>query len=227
MGRIKYLSDSVPWHSLAQALQMLDERESINETGTNGIGSRQLHVSCWAISGHVSAQALFRPLSPHFTPPPLALEPPELGSSHAGRAQGRLPAAQRRTSSSARSRPLPGFRLSPAAPTTPARVPGPDSAQPRSPRRSPPGLRPALQPLGGYPLVPPAQRRRRAANRRLPHCGASRSGGLGPPAAGPPGPDARAQAEGAWLPARPPQSLPSPDPPGRPHFTSSPCASAA
>lgn len=36
-GRIKYLSDCVPWHSLAQALQMLDERESINEPGTNGI----------------------------------------------------------------------------------------------------------------------------------------------------------------------------------------------
>lgn len=52
-GRIKYLSDGVPWHSLAQALQVLDERESINQTGTNGISSGQLHVSCWAVSGHV------------------------------------------------------------------------------------------------------------------------------------------------------------------------------
>ena len=33
----KYLSDRVPWHGLAQALQMLDERERINEPGTNGI----------------------------------------------------------------------------------------------------------------------------------------------------------------------------------------------
>ena len=37
MSLTKYLSDCVPWHSLAQALQMLDERESINEPGTNGI----------------------------------------------------------------------------------------------------------------------------------------------------------------------------------------------
>lgn len=53
MGRIKYLSHSVPWHSLAQALQMLDERESINEPRTNGISSGQVHVSCWVVSGHV------------------------------------------------------------------------------------------------------------------------------------------------------------------------------
>lgn len=49
--------------------------------------------------------------------------------------------------------------------------------------------------------------------------------GLGPPGAGPPGPDA--QAERAWSPARLPQSPPSPDPPGRPRLTSPPCTSAA
>ena len=58
-GRIEYLSNSVPWHSLAQAVQMLKERESINESGTNGISPGQLHVSYWVISGHVLAQALF------------------------------------------------------------------------------------------------------------------------------------------------------------------------
>lgn len=34
-------------------------------------------------------------------------------------------------------------------------------------------------------------------------------------------------AEGEWSPARPPQSPPNPDPPGRPRLSWSPCASAA
>uniref|UniRef100_A0A8B9XIG6 Protein disulfide-isomerase A3 n=1 Tax=Bos mutus grunniens TaxID=30521 RepID=A0A8B9XIG6_BOSMU len=115
----------------------------------------------------------------------------------------------------ARSRPVPGSGWSPDPPPAATSDPGPPS-RPRSPRRSPPRPRPTLRPLGGYQLVPPARRGRRTANRRLPHCGPSRAGGLGPPGAGPPGPDARSQAEGTWLPARSPQSPPSPDPPGRP-----------
>ncbi|KAF5925492.1 hypothetical protein HPG69_001939 [Diceros bicornis minor] len=115
-----------------------------------------------------SAQALFRPLSPDFTPPPPALAPPVFGSPHARRAQGVLPTSQRPISSSAPPRPLPGFDSPRPSPT-----PGPGPSQPRSPPRP----RPALRPLGGYQPVPPARRRRRAANRRLPHCGPSRAGG--------------------------------------------------
>lgn len=48
-------------------------RESVTERRTNGISLGQLHVSCWVLSGYVRAQALFRPLSPDFTPLPLAL----------------------------------------------------------------------------------------------------------------------------------------------------------
>ena len=99
-------------------------------------------------------------------------------------------------------------------PRPPAQAPG----QPGQPGNPPPQPRPALRPLGGYQLVPPARRRRHAANRRLPHCGPSRAGGLGPPAAGPPGPDARAQAEGAW--SRPAFAVPAEPRPSRPPPTS-------
>lgn len=49
----------------------------------------------------------------------------------------------------------------------------------RPPRSSPPRLRPAPWPPGGYQPVPPAGRRRSAANRRLPHSGPSRARGVG------------------------------------------------
>ena len=107
-------------------------------------------LSQFPLLGLTFAQALSRPLSPDFTPPPPALTPPELGSPHAGQAQGRLPAPQRRTSSSA-SPPAPGFRLAPGPPPAPvpdartlpaSLAPAPvASAQPRSPatRRLPAG----------------------------------------------------------------------------------------
>lgn len=71
----------------------------------------------------------------------------------------------------------------PSAPRGPAR-PEPSPGSPPQPRRlpAPPSRtlaarpRPAPRPPGGYQLVPPALRKRRAANRRLPHCGPSRAG---------------------------------------------------
>ena len=173
-------------------------------------------LSQFPLLGLTFAQALSRPLSPDFTPPPPALTPPELGSPHAGQAQGRLPAPQRRTSSSA-AHPLPGSGSPRAHPQHQSRTPGP--SRPRSPRRPSPPPSPALRPLGGYQLVPPARRRRRTANRRLPHCGPSRAGGLGPPAAGLSGPDARTQAEDSWFPPGLRSPPPNPDPPGRRRLT--------
>uniref|UniRef100_A0A4X1VB20 Protein disulfide-isomerase n=1 Tax=Sus scrofa TaxID=9823 RepID=A0A4X1VB20_PIG len=132
--------------------------------------------SQFPILGLTSGRALFRSLSPEFAIPVSGSgTPPELCSPHAGRAQGRFLASLRPTPSSARSRPLPGFRLAPGPPGTPAPSPGPLPAQ--LARRLPPQPRPALRPLGGYQLVPPARRRRRAANQRLPHCGPAGLGG--------------------------------------------------
>lgn len=105
----------------------------------------------------------------------------------------------------------------------------PPAPAPRSRPRQRSPTRPRPTPLSGHSAVtswtrPHARRRRRAANRRLPHCGPSRARGLGPPAAGPPGPDARAQGAGPRSPAGPfaafsPPSTPVPwlslDPPGR------------
>lgn len=53
----------------------------------------------------------------------------------------------------------------------------PEPSQPDSPRRRPLRPRPALPPPDSYRLGPPARRRRRGANRRLPHYGPSRAGG--------------------------------------------------
>lgn len=87
--------------------------------------------------------------------------------------------------------PHPTFRLIPdsGSPRVQPQSPAPATSQPSSPKCSPPRRRPrpAPGPLGSYQQVPPARRKRRAANRRLPHCGPSGAGGLGPPAAGPPG----------------------------------------
>lgn len=114
-----------------------------------------------------------------------------------GQTQSRLPTSLTPISSFAP--PAPGFRLAPGpgpgpAPSSRLRPPASTAAQARSqacsPRHSLPQLRPAFRPLGSYQLVPPVRRRSRAANRRLPQCGPNGARGLGPPAAGPAGPDA-------------------------------------
>lgn len=152
--------------------------------------------------GLTSAQALSLP------PTEPWLHSSASGAPWAGWTQGRIPASLRPISSSAPPAPRVSVRPGPSLSLNPSPGPRPLPAQlaPAVASSAPP----ALWPLGSYQLVPPARRRRRAANRRLPHCGPSRAGGLGPPAAGPPGVDAWVQAEGAWSPARPPQSQPRP-----------------
>lgn len=182
--------------------------------------------------GLTSAKALFRPLSPAFTspsPPPPPLWRPQ--NSALPRKDELTVGSQRLGAPPlARPRPTPSPSAPPhstsLAPWVPARrraqpqpqPPTQDPSQPGLPGRLPPRPRPALRPLGGYQLVPPARRRRLTANRRLPHCGRSPAWGLGPPAAGPPGPDARAQAQGLW--SRPASAVPAEPRPSRPPLTS-------
>lgn len=73
----------VYWAQLGSRLA--DARwESIHQTRVNDSSSGQLHVPCWAKSGHVSAWALFCPLSPDLALLLPALVHRELGSAHAG-----------------------------------------------------------------------------------------------------------------------------------------------
>lgn len=156
-------------------------------------------ISQFQLLGLTSAQALFRPLSPDFTSPPPALASPKLSSP-----------LRKMSSGSAPSSAAPHFQLGPAPPhSTPLYFTGSlGSGSPAGPAPAPgPGPLPARlswAPAASAPPHAPATRRLPAGPARPTQAPRSQSaaatlrpepaGGLGPPAAGPPGPDARAQA---------------------------------
>lgn len=154
-----------------------------NRSCPNYVPSGAASISQFPLLGLISAKALFHPLSPAFTsrsPPPPQLWRPQ---NSALPTKDELTVGSQRLGapSLARPRPTPPQSAPPHStsldPWVPARrraqpqpqPPAQDPSQPCSPGRLPPRPRPALRPLGGYQLGPPARRRRLTANRRLPH----------------------------------------------------------
>lgn len=180
--------------------------------------------------GLTSAQALFRPLSPDFTPPPAALAPPDLGSPHTGRVQGCLYASLRPFPTPSRPAPHvpahPGFRLAPS----PAPVPGAGHLPAQlaqvlaASAPAPPRARATRQLPAGPARSTQAPRSQSAAATLRPERGWG-VGTSGCRSARAKTRERRQRVRGRWPGFRSPHRVPTLL--GRPHLTSPPCASAA